>query len=120
MNKYLEKFRKYPSIADQIEKSIIEHEDVPDLVFMDIGRFIGENVEKISATQVREIFILIENGVSSEDEIVSTVMATHLLEAFYNALCRIDRSSNYARYVGGKSREYIEAYFLTPWGGIKC
>ncbi|GBR04513.1 hypothetical protein HW511_05150 [Asaia siamensis] len=116
MKKYLDEFQKYPVFGKSIEKYIIKYRYIPNLTFMEIGKIIGDNIENIDIAQLKEIFLLVEEGVSSKDDHISTIMATHLLEAFYNSISGKDCYSIYKKYLGENSCNYIEAYFLKPWG----
>ena len=109
MEDSLRKLSEIQCLSDEIHKSLKENSpDNNGMVFADLGRFLCKNFQKIRKEEKEEIFMEIEALVSSDNEKISTVVATMLLEAFMNCWIRSGFCQEYRDFLGPNSLLFLD------------
>jgi hypothetical protein len=88
------------------------------LIFSRIGCAVSDNFREFSHDERVKIFEIIEEGFNSNDEIISTSVATGLLESIFNKIFENSELSRLINpFLGSKSREYLIAW--GAWADLK-
>ncbi|WP_251881777.1 hypothetical protein [Achromobacter sp. Marseille-Q4954] len=92
-------------------------EDVPvTVLFSILGKGIAENFAQLSSSSRSRIFHLIEEGMNSPDDELSTAVATGLLEALDNSISgNLEIKKNVYLELGPRSKKYL--LDLSVWHG---
>ena len=106
----------YPPIKQVSDEFFDDWKDEPEplpliCLYSDIGDILFSDIDKIDFNICVIIFDIIEKGINSEDEYLSTAIATGLIEAMVN---RSDEDENrwkqVEKFLGKESKEYAQAW----------
>lgn len=109
MENAIRKLSEIECISDEVNKSLRKNSpDNEAIVFADLGRFLCNNFQKIRKEEKKEIFNVIEELISSNNEKISTLVATMLLEAFINCWISSGFKTEYRDFLGPNSLLFLD------------
>lgn len=108
MESVIKRLQEIKCISDEVTKSLKNSPDNQAMVFADLGRFLCSNFQKIRKTEKENIFIVIEELISSNDETISTNVATMFLEAFINCWMDSGFEKEYRDFLGTNSLLFLD------------
>lgn len=112
---FIEKLLQKSEYLKEITEKIVEYwspDPVPTIIlFSEIGREFAQRFETLTSEEIEQISHLVEEGMSSGDDVLKTAIATGMVEAIFSEAYKHEGlSQKIGLHLGNVSKRYVDAW----------